>query len=132
MSGTEIAALVAAGAFAMLVLVLAVPILRLRRTVDATTDMIREVTAKTGPLLDNVNNTVGEVNTTVGQVQTTLDGINVQLVRVDAVTGPLSSAAANIAKVADAITGASATPVGKAATLAFGIRRALAARNHRQ
>ncbi|GAB4058197.1 MULTISPECIES: DUF948 domain-containing protein [Catellatospora] len=132
MSGTEIAALVASGAFAMLVLVLAVPILRLRRTVDATTDMIREVTAKTGPLLDNVNNTVDGVNTTVGQVQTTLDGINLQLVRVDAVTGPLSAAAANIAKVANTVTEASATPLGKAAALAFGIRRAVAARSHRQ
>ena len=43
MSGGEIAALIAAGAFLMLVLVLAVPILRLRHTVDATTRMITDV-----------------------------------------------------------------------------------------
>ena len=35
MNGGEIAALIAAGAFAMLVLVLAVPVLRLRDTVGA-------------------------------------------------------------------------------------------------
>ncbi|MEV4410775.1 DUF948 domain-containing protein [Catellatospora sp. NPDC049609] len=131
MSGLEIAALVAAGAFAMLVLLLAVPILRLRHTIDATTVMVREVTAKTGPLLDNVNTTVEGVNTAVEQVQTTIDGVNVQLVRIDSVTAPLAGAAANVAKIMTAVTGASTTPLGKAATLAFGVRRALAAQSRR-
>jgi uncharacterized protein YoxC len=41
-SAGEIAAVVAAGAFALLVLLLAVPILKLGRTLDETTLMIRK------------------------------------------------------------------------------------------
>ena len=54
----QIAALVAAGAFLMLVLVLAVPILRLRHTVDAATQAINDLNDRTGPLLTNVTATV--------------------------------------------------------------------------
>ena len=54
-SGGEIAALIAAGAFLVLVLVLAVPILRLRHTVDAATQAINDITDRTGPILGNVN-----------------------------------------------------------------------------
>ena len=51
MEGTEIAALIAAIAFAVLVVALAVPILRLRHTVDAATRAMRDVADQTGPLL---------------------------------------------------------------------------------
>ena len=63
MSGGEIAALIAAGAFLMLVLVLAVPILRLRHTVDAATQGVNDLNDRTGPILGNVNTTVENVNT---------------------------------------------------------------------
>ena len=49
MDAGEIAALIAAGAFLMLVLVLAVPILRLRHTVDAATRAINDLNDRTGP-----------------------------------------------------------------------------------
>ena len=48
MSAGEIAGLIAAGAFLMLVLVLAVPILRLRHTVDAATRAINDLNDRTG------------------------------------------------------------------------------------
>lgn len=128
MSGSEIAALVAAGAFAVLVLALAVPILRLRRTVDATTELLREVTAKTGPILDGVNVTVDNVNTTLGQAQVTMDGLNVQLAKVDTMTQHLSATTANIANLVGVVTSTAAGPVAKAAALAYGVRKATAAR----
>ena len=87
MHAGEIAALIAAGAFVMLVLVLAVPILRLRHTVDAATRAINDLTDRTGPLLGNVNATVENVNTALGQVQTSLDGVNLQLAKIDTITG---------------------------------------------
>ncbi|MBV1856039.1 DUF948 domain-containing protein [Catellatospora tritici] len=124
MSGTEIAALVAAGAFAMLVLVLAVPILRLRHTVDAATVMLRQVSDRTGPLLDGVTDTVDNVNTTLGQVQVTIDGINVQLAKVDTVTSHLASASSGISRVVGAFSGHANGPVAKAAAFAYGLRRA--------
>ena len=94
MSGGEIAALVAAGAFLMLVLVLAVPILRLRHTVDAATRAINDINDRTAPLLGNVNTTMEEVNTALGQVHTTLDGVNLQLAKVDTITGHAQSVTA--------------------------------------
>ncbi len=68
MDAGDIAALVAAGAFLMLVLVLAVPILRLRHTVDAATRAINDVNDRTAPLLGNVTSVVDNVNTALGQV----------------------------------------------------------------
>ena len=84
----EIAALIAAGAFLLLVGALAVPILRLRHTVDAATQTINDVNDRTGPILGNVNTTVENVNTALTQVHTTLDGVNLQLARVDTITRP--------------------------------------------
>ncbi|MDI1463415.1 DUF948 domain-containing protein [Catellatospora sp. KI3] len=124
MSGTEIAALVAAGAFAMLVLVLAVPILRLRHTVDAATAVLRQVEGRTGPLLDGVTDTVTNVNTTLGQVQVTIDGVNVQLAKVDTVTSQLASATSGVSRLVGAVTDHASGPVGKIAALAYGLRRA--------
>src|SRR5690242_5289664 len=103
MSGGEIAALIAAGAFLMLVVVLAVPILRLRHTVDAATQALQQVNERTGPMLDNVNLTVDNVNTALGQAQTTLDGVNVQLARVDVMTQHVTSATANVANLVSVV-----------------------------
>ena len=58
MSFGEVAALIAAIAFAMLVLILTLPILRLRHTVDAATRMINDLNDRTAPLLGDVNTTV--------------------------------------------------------------------------
>ena len=80
----EVAALIAAGAFVMLVLILAVPILRLRHTVDAATRAINEVTERTSPLLGDVDATVKGVNEALGQMHidvpivVRLDGTNAE------------------------------------------------------
>ena len=52
MSAGEIAGLVAAVALALLVLLLAVPILKLGRTLDETTLAIRAAREGAGPILD--------------------------------------------------------------------------------
>src|SRR5262245_11774145 len=82
----ELAALIAACAFLVLVGVIAIPVLRLRHTVDAATRAVNDLTDRTGPILANVNTTVENVNATLGQVQTSLDGVNVQLARIDTIT----------------------------------------------
>ena len=121
MSGGEIAALIAAGAFVMLVLVLAVPILRLRHTVDAATRAITEVTDRTSPMLDNVN-------VTLGQVQTSLDGVNVQLARLDTITGHAQQVTANVANLSTVVSAAAANPLVKVAAFSYGVRKAAAQR----
>lgn len=130
MSGGEIAALVAAGAFLMLVVVLAVPILRLRRTVDAATRAIEDMNERTGPLLGEVTSTVGNVNTALEQVHTSLDGVNLQLAKIDTMTTHVQNVTANVANLATVVSAAAANPLVKVASFGYGIRRAAAARRN--
>ncbi|MEU8094444.1 DUF948 domain-containing protein [Micromonospora chalcea] len=130
MNGSEVAWLVLAGAFLMLVLVLAVPILRLRHTVDATTRMITEVNERTAPLLGDVNTTVKNVNVALEQVQTSLDGVNLQLAKVDTMTSHAQNVTANVANLATVVSAAAANPLVKVAAFGYGVRRAASARRH--
>jgi uncharacterized protein YoxC len=127
-SGGAIAALIAAGAFAMLVIVLCIPIYRLRYTVDAATQTILDLNAQTKPLLGNVNTSVDNVNTALTQVHTTLDGVNLQLMRVDTITGHAASVTANVANLATVVTSAAANPLVKVAAFSYGVRKATNAR----
>ena len=130
MDAGQIAALVAAGAFLMLVIVLAVPILRLRHTVDAATRAINDLNDRTGPLLGNVNETVTGVNTALGQVQVSLDGVNVQLAKVDTMTSHAQNVTASVANLATIVSAAAANPLIKVASFGYGLRKAAAARRH--
>jgi uncharacterized protein YoxC len=129
-SGGDIAALIAAGAFAMLVLVLAVPILRLRHTVDAATRALRDVADQTGPMLTTVRGTVENVNTALGQVHTSLDGVNHQLARLDAITNNVQHISTNVANLSTVVSAAVANPLVKVAAFGYGMRKASA--NRRQ
>ncbi len=113
----------------MLVLVLAVPILRLRRTVDAATQMINDVNDQTGPLLGNLNQTVLGLNSTIGQVGTSLDGVNLQLERLDTITGHAATVSANVANLATVVTQTASNPLVKVAAFGYGVRKASAARH---
>jgi uncharacterized protein YoxC len=127
-SGGQIAALIAAGAFAMLVLVTCVPIFRLRKTVDAATHAINDLNDRTAPLLANVSTTVDNVNVALGQVHTTLDEVNAQLVRVDTITAHAASVSANVANLSTVVTSAAANPLVKVASFGYGLRRAASLR----
>ena len=124
----EVAALIAAGAFVMLVLILAVPILRLRHTVDAATRAINEVTDRTSPLLGDVDATIKGVNEALGQVHTTLDGVNLQLERLDTITGHAQTVTANVAILSTVVTSAASSALVRAASMTYGVRKALATR----
>lgn len=128
MSAGEVAALIAAGAFLALVVVVAVPVLRLRHTVDAATRAVNDITDRTGPILSSVNTTVDNVNATLGQVQTSLDGVNIQLARLDTITSHAAQVTANVANLTTVVTAAAANPLTKAAAFAYGVRRASARR----
>ena len=130
MSGGAIAALIAAGAFAMLVIVLCIPIYRLRHTVDAATRAINDLNAQAKPILGNVNESVDNVNTALTQVHTTLDGVNHQLMRVDTITGHAANVSANVANLATVVTSAAANPLVKVAAFSYGVRRATNLRRH--
>jgi uncharacterized protein YoxC len=130
MDAGEIAGLIAAGAFLMLVLILAVPILKLGRTVDAATQAITDLNDRTGPLLGSMQETVENMNTAVGQMQICLDGVNVQLAKVDTMTTHAQNVTASVANLATIVSAAAANPLIKVASFGYGLRKAAAARRH--
>ncbi len=128
MSGADIAALIAAIAFLILCAALALPLLRLRHTVDAATETLNDINDRAGPILSNLNATVENVNTALSQTKVTLDGVNLQLARLDAITGHVSQVTANVANLSTVVASAAASPLAKAAAFGFGVRRAAARR----
>jgi uncharacterized protein YoxC len=128
----QVAALIAAIAFLLLCGALAVPIFRLRHTVDAATQSINDLNDRSGPILGNVNTTIENVNTALGQTKVTLDGVNLQLARLDTITTHVSQVSANVANLTTVVTSAAASPLAKAAAFGFGVRRAAARRRAAQ
>jgi uncharacterized protein YoxC len=127
-SGGDIAALIAAVAFVALVVFLAVPILRLRHTVDAATRALTDLTDRTGPLLGSVNTTVDNVNVALVQAHTSLDEVNQQLARLDTITGHAAQVTANVANLTTIVSAAASNPLVKVAALSYGFRKATAKR----
>ena len=132
MSLGQVAALIAALAFLLLCGALAVPILRLRHTVDAATQTLNDLNDRTGPILGNVNATIENVNTALGQSKITLDGVNLQLARLDTITSHVSQVTANVANLTTVVSSAAASPLAKAAAFGYGVRRASARRRAAQ
>jgi uncharacterized protein YoxC len=126
--GWEIALLILSGAFAVLVIALVVPILKLRHTVDAATRTLRDVADATGPILGNVNGTIENVNTSLGQAQVSLDNVNLQLARLDTITDHVQHVTANVANLSTVVGAAAASPLVKVAAFTYGVRSAAAKR----
>ena len=114
MSGAAIAALVAAIAFAVLVLLLAIPLFKLGRTLDEATIAIRKTHEGSAPLLNDA--------------QVTLTTVNTQLERVDGVTASAQAVAANTRALSSLFTATLGGPLVKAAALSYGLRKANQAR----
>jgi uncharacterized protein YoxC len=110
-SAGQIAALVAAGALVLLVLLLAVPLIKLGRTLDEATIAIRKAHERSEPLLSNANATIDHVNT--------------QLSRVDGVTANARAVSANVSTLTALFTATLGGPLVKAAAFSYGVNRAL-------
>jgi uncharacterized protein YoxC len=127
-TGGEIAALIASGAFAMLAVVLAVVLWRLRLTVDAATRAIRDLNDRTAPILAKADATMDNVNTALVQVHTSLDGVNLQLHKVDTITSHAAQVTGNVANIAGIVSSVAASPLVKVAAFGYGVRRAASRR----
>ena len=111
MSGGDIAGLVAAGIFAVLVGLLAVPLIKLGRVFDETSDTIREVRESATPLLTEMSSTLTEANK--------------QLVRVDAITTSVEEATANLASLVALFSATLGGPLIRIAGFSAGVRAAI-------
>lgn len=111
MSAGQIAALVAAGAFVLLVLLLAVPLIKLGRTLDEATVAIRKAHESSDPLLSGANTTITHVNT--------------QLERLDGISANARSVTGNLSALTSIFTATLGGPMVRVAALSYGINKAL-------
>ncbi len=118
MSAGQIAALIAAGAFVVLVVLLAIPLLKLGRTLDEATIAIRKAHESTDPLLIGANETITHVNT--------------QLERVDGITANAQAVTGNVSALTSVFTATLGSPLVKTAALSYGISKAIKTRRKKK
>ena len=114
MSGGAIAALIAAGAFVVLVLLVAVPLLKLGRTLDEATLAIRRTNEGVGPLLADAQQTVGAINT--------------QLVQLEGIAANVNSMTTNVAAMTSVVSSTLGSPLIKVAAFSYGVRKTVSDR----
>lgn len=114
MSGGAIAALIAAGAFVLLVVLLAIPLLKLGRTLDEATLAIRKTHEGAAPLLADAQGTLGQVNA--------------QLVQVEGIAKNVNSMTTNVAALTSVVSSTLGSPLIKAAAFSYGVRKTVSGR----
>jgi len=114
MSGGEIAALIAAIAFVVLVLLLAIPLLKLGRTLDEATIAVRKTHDGVGPLLTDA--------------QETIQSLNTQLVQLEGIATNVNSMTTNVAAMTSVVSSTLGSPMVKAAAFTYGVRKTVADR----
>jgi uncharacterized protein YoxC len=114
MSVGDVAGLIAAVAFVLLVGALAIPLVKLGGVLDETRSMIKGVSEETVPLLS--------------EVTTAVTTTNAQLVRVDAITSNVQAATTNVSALTALLAATLGGPVVKVAAFSYGVRSALADR----
>jgi uncharacterized protein YoxC len=114
MSGGAIAALVAAIAFCVLVILLAVPLLKLGRTLDEATLAMRKTHDGVGPLL--------------AEAQQTMQSVNQQLTQVEGIAENVNAMTTNVAAMTSVVSSTLGSPMIKAAAFTYGVRKTVADR----
>jgi uncharacterized protein YoxC len=111
MSAGDIAGLIAAGVFAILVGLLAVPLLKLGRVFDETSAAIKDASANLTPLMEEATTTLSETNR--------------QLARVDQITTSVEEATANLSSLVALFAATVGGPLIKIAGFSAGVRAAI-------
>ncbi|GGQ08159.1 DUF948 domain-containing protein [Streptosporangium pseudovulgare] len=113
----EVAGLIVAMFWAILVCFLAVVLVRLARLLTQTSKMVSDLGDRVVPLLEDVTATVSEANR--------------QLVAVEAIAKDVKQVSGHVAKVSDVTQTLVTGPLIKVAALGHGVRQALGARRSR-
>jgi uncharacterized protein YoxC len=111
MTGGDIAGLIAAGVFAVLVGLLAIPLIKLGRVFDETSAAIRGLSDNVTPLLEEATTTVSETNR--------------QLARVDAITSSVEETTANVSSLVALFAATVGGPLIRIAGFSAGVRAAI-------
>ncbi|MEV4898791.1 DUF948 domain-containing protein [Nonomuraea sp. NPDC050547] len=113
----EVAGLIAATGWIVLVCVLAMVLVKLARLLTETTKMVSDLSERVVPLLEDVSVTVNEANR--------------QLVAVEAITKDVKQVSSHAAKLSGVTQTIFTGPLIKVSALSYGVRRAIQARRPR-
>ena len=116
LTGGQVAGLIVAVFFAILVLVLCLVLIKLGKVVEETQRLVAGITDKTVPLL--------------GEVTTSVTHVNQELVRVDAITANVQSISANVSSLTSLFAATLGSPIIKVAAFSYGVRRTVSKRQH--
>ena len=111
MTGGDIAGLIAAGIFAVLVGLLAVPLVKLGRVFDETSKAIRDLGENVTPLLEEATTTISESNKQLG--------------RLDTITGDIAETTGNVTALVSLFAASVGGPLIKVAAFSAGVRAAI-------
>ncbi|MCU1637273.1 MAG: hypothetical protein JWQ68_2512 [Cryobacterium sp.] len=110
MSGGDIAGLIAAGVFAVLVGLLAIPLVKLGRVLDEATKAIRDMSTNVAPILE--------------ETTTTIQHTNRQLDRVDTITHNVADVTGNVSALVALFAATVGGPLIKLAGFSAAVRAA--------
>lgn len=111
MTGGEIAGIIIAVFWAILVCFLAYTLVHLSKVLEETETLVASLTEQTVPLLTEVTQTVVHAN--------------VQLGRVDTITNNLADVSTNVNALTSTVSHTIGTPLVKVASFAYGLRSAV-------
>ena len=111
MSVGDVAGLIAAIAFVLLVGFLALPLVKLGRVLDEARVSVKELTDHTVPVLDEAASAVASTN--------------VQIERVDAISSSAAQVSENVSALTSLFAATVGSPMIKVAAFSYGVRRAL-------
>ncbi len=111
MSGVEVAGIIVAVFWAILISFLAVALVRLAQVLRAATKLVADVTDQAVPLL-------ADASTTVRSARTQLD-------RVDAIASDVQEVTSNASALSSTVATAFGGPLVKVAAFGYGVRKAL-------
>ena len=111
MSGGEIAGIIAAASFALLVLFVGVPLVKLGKVLDEAASSVQSVNRELEPMLS--------------ELRVTLQETNKQLQRIDHITRDVEQATENISSMVAVFTASIASPLTRIAGVTQSIVRLL-------
>lgn len=115
MSVADVAGLIAAIVFAVLVGLCAIPLIKLGRVFDETTAAIKDLTEHTIPVIDETLTTVAATNT--------------QLEKVDVITTSVAEVSENVSALTALFAATVGSPIIKVAAFTYGVRSAMSGKN---
>ncbi|MBO2452780.1 DUF948 domain-containing protein [Actinomadura barringtoniae] len=111
LTGAELAGLIVAVFWAILVAFIALTLLKLSRLLGEASKVVSDIGEQAGPLLDDMNRTVQRANEQLG--------------RTDVITKQVAGVTQNVSAVTTVMTSVVGGPLVKAAAFSYGVRKAL-------